>query len=184
MLPTRPQWCLLLSHDEDRLEGFLLGRGDASYSAMTKQSRRVFYSATAMPPTQPWRSRLGGSSTWLRRCLLPGRGDVSYSAMTKPSHRVFHLVATMPSTRLRRCLLLGRDEAELEGLLIGHDEAKSEGLLLSHSDTSYSVTMKLSGMAFYSAVVKSPIPPWRCGVEKPSTRPRQHLRFVYDEVEL
>ena len=110
---TRPWRFLLLGLDEAESEDLLLGRSDASYSAMTKPSRRVFHSFAAR------------SSTHLRQRLLLIRGDVFYSsarrlllvrcelfysAMTKPSQRVFYSSAANYSTPLRRRLLLVHGE--------------------------------------------------------------------------
>jgi len=45
MPSTQPRRCLLLGYEEAESESLLLGRGDASYSAMRKPSRKVFHSA-------------------------------------------------------------------------------------------------------------------------------------------
>jgi len=58
-------------------ETLLLSHGDASYSAMTKLSRKVFYSAAAT-------SLFGHDDANSKRLLL-GCGDVSNSAMTMPT---------------------------------------------------------------------------------------------------
>jgi len=36
---------------------------------------------------------------------------------------------------------------------------------------------------FYSAATKPPIPPWRCGVRKPSTQPRWRLSFGHEDAD-
>jgi len=76
----------------------------------------------------------------------------------------FYLVAAMPPTRPWW--------------------SRVESLLLSCGDASYAAMKKPSRTAFSSAMAKSPILVLQCGIGKPSTRPRRHLRFVHDEAKL
>jgi len=65
---------------------------------------------------------------------------------------------TGPSTRLWRCLLLG------------HNEAESEGLLLGYGNASYLAMTKPNRTAFYSAAAMPPTRPWWSRAGQPSTR--------------
>jgi len=94
-MPSPRSWqCLLLGHEEAESKSLLLGRamhflsrGDASYSAMKKPSRKVFYSAAEMRSTQPW------------LCLLLGHEEAESEGLPLGHGDTFYLAATMPLTR-------------------------------------------------------------------------------------
>ena len=71
--------CLLLNHEEAKLESLLLGRGNASYSPMRKLSRKVFYSAVVIPSTQ------------LRRCLLLDHEEAESESLLLSRSDAFYL---------------------------------------------------------------------------------------------
>ena len=101
----------MLSHDEAKLEGFLLNCGDVFDLLVMVSSQKPFYSTMAVPPNQPPRSRVGEPSTCPRRYLLLGhdeaeseglllyRGGVSDFAVTVLSQKPFYLAAAMPLTQ-------------------------------------------------------------------------------------
>ena len=166
-MPSAQPWrCFLLCHEEAKSESLLLGRGDTSYSAMRKPSRKICYSVVAMPPT--------GHKEAESESLLLDRSDASYSAMRRVG---------MSYTRPQRRLRLGRDGVESESLLLCcsdasytamrklsrkgfypatvmlllcYEEAELESLLLGHDDASYSAMRKPSGKVLYSAAATPP----------------------------
>jgi len=75
MSSTQSWRYLPLGHDKAESKGLLLGRSDASYSAMTKPSRRLFYSSGDKSFTGPQQS------------LRLVRGEVFYSSAVRSPTR-------------------------------------------------------------------------------------------------
>jgi len=130
----------------------------------------------------PWLSRVGGSSTYLRRRLLLSRGDASYSAMTKPSQTAFYSSALKSLIPPWRCGVgkpstLPRDIYDSSLTKPSHKD-----FYLAAATPRTSALKKLSRKGLYSAAM-TPSIRYQCWLGKASTRPQRSLRFCHDNME-
>ena len=178
---------LLYGHHDTSYSATTKPKWKASYFVMRKSSRKLFYMAVEMPPTKPWGSGVGRSSTWSSRHLQLGYDGVESErlllAMAIPFARPSRSRVKKSYTRPWRRLPLGHEEAESEGILLGHGGIFNLGMTVSSRKALYSSITMLTQKGFYSATTTSPILPWRCRVGNPTISLGRRLLLGHDDAD-